>query len=85
MKEARDHIRQFIQGHLVVFDDEAVFSDSDNIFEKGFVNSLFAMQLVTYVQQAFGLELSDDDIDLANFRSIDAMINLLTRKHVSGP
>ncbi len=80
MKEARDRIRQFIEQNLVVFDDEAVFLDSDNIFEKGFVNSLFAMQLVAFVQQAFGVELTDDDIDLSHFRSIDNMVSLLARK-----
>jgi acyl carrier protein len=83
MTEARAKIRQFIEQHLVVFDDEAVFLDSDNIFEKGFVNSLFAMQLVAYVQQAFGVELTDDDIDLAHFSSIDNMVGLLIRKQAA--
>lgn len=85
MTESRAKIRTFIQNNLVVFDDEAVFADSDNIFEKGFVNSLFAMQLLNFVQQSFAIELTDDEIDLKNFSSIDNMIALLTRKQVVCP
>jgi acyl carrier protein len=41
------------------------------------------MQLVAYVQQAFGVELTDDDIDLAHFSSIDNMVGLLIRKQAA--
>ncbi len=76
----REKIRNFINGHLVVFEDEAEYSDSDNIFELGFVNSLFAMQLVNYVQNEFEIVIDDDDIDIANFSSVDNIINLIQRK-----
>ncbi|MCP4396318.1 MAG: acyl carrier protein [bacterium] len=76
----REKIRTFIHGHLVVFEDEAEYSDSDNIFELGFVNSLFAIQLVNYVQNEFEIEIDDDDIDIANFSSVDNIIKLIQRK-----
>ena len=44
--EIKEKIRGFIEENLVVFEDEATFSDDDNIFELGFVNSLFAMRMV---------------------------------------
>ena len=71
-------IRAFIERHLVI--DEAVFSDSDNIFEMGFVNSLFAMQLLTYVQNEFNIVIDDDDIEISNFSSIDNIVNLIEKK-----
>ena len=39
-------IRQIITDNLIVFDDDVEFSDSDNIFEMGFVNSLFTVKLL---------------------------------------
>ncbi len=76
----REKIRNFITSHLVVFEDEAEFSDSDNIFELGFVNSLFAIQLVNYVQNEFEIVLDDDDIDIANFSSVDNISKLIRKK-----
>ncbi len=76
----REKIRNFITSHLAVFEDEAEFSDSDNIFELGFVNSLFAIQLVNYVQNEFEIVLDDDDIDIANFSSVDNVLKLIRKK-----
>ena len=39
-----------------------------------------AMQLVTFIEKAFSVEIDDEDLDLDNFRSVDAMDALLDRK-----
>jgi methoxymalonate biosynthesis acyl carrier protein len=78
--EMNEKIRQFIISNLVVFEDEVEFSDSDNIFERGFVNSLFAMQLLNYVQKEFDLVVDDEDIDIANFSSVDNIVKLIQKK-----
>jgi len=53
---------------------------SEDIFSLGFVNSLLAMQLVAFVEKEFGLTVEDEDLDLDNFRSIDAISALIARK-----
>jgi methoxymalonate biosynthesis acyl carrier protein len=78
--EMNEKIRQFIISNLVVFEDEVEFSDSDNIFERGFVNSLFAMQLLNYVQKEFDIVVDDEDIDIANFSSVDNIVKLIQKK-----
>jgi methoxymalonate biosynthesis acyl carrier protein len=52
----------------------------EDIFALGFVNSLLAMQLVAFVEKEFGIQVGDEDLDLDNFRSIQAISNLVTRK-----
>lgn len=54
----------------------------EDIFALGFVNSLLAMQLVAFVEKEFGIKVEDDDLDLDNFRSIQAISNLVARKQV---
>lgn len=54
--------------------------DGDDIFASGFINSLFAMQLVAFVEKTFGIEIDSDDLELDNFRSIDAISALVERK-----
>lgn len=54
--------------------------DSDDIFAQGFVNSLFAMQLVGWLEKEFEIAIRDEDLDIRNFNSIDAIAGLIDRK-----
>jgi len=78
--EVKEKIRKFIEGNLVVFEDEAEFSDSDNIFEMGFVNSLFAMKLVSYIETEFEIEVDNDDLEISNFSSVDRIAEYIAGK-----
>jgi acyl carrier protein len=82
--EPREGIRKYIESNLVVFEDEAVFSDSDNIFQLGFVNSLFAMKLLNFIEKEFDITVDDSDIEISNFSSIDNMMTLIQRKQGVG-
>lgn len=55
------------------------FNDSDNIFENA-VNSLFAMQLVLFIEKEFDIEVDNNEIDLENFNSIDAIADYIETK-----
>ncbi|MDG0871252.1 acyl carrier protein [Paenibacillus thiaminolyticus] len=72
-------IRGFIESNLVVFEDEAVFSDDDNIFQMGFVNSLFAMKLLGYIEQEFGITVGNEDLDIANFSTLNNIVRLIAK------
>jgi len=52
----------------------------EDIFSLGFVNSLLAMQLVAFVEKEFGVRVEDADLDLDNFRSVQAISSLVARK-----
>jgi len=78
--ELKEKIRKFIEGNLVVFEDEAEFGDGDNIFEMGFVNSLFAMKLVNYIEEDFGIEVANDDLEISNFSSVDRITSFIAEK-----
>lgn len=78
--EPNKKIRSYIEANLVVFDDDVEFSDSDNIFKMGFVNSLFAMKLLAFVEKEFNIKVDNDDIDIANFSTVDNIVALIKRK-----
>ena len=54
--------------------------DDEDIFALGFVSSLLAMQLVAFVEKEFDITVEDEDLDLDNFRSINAIAALIERK-----
>ena len=76
MKETTQQIHQFLSNHIRT----EQLADTDDIFALGFVNSLFAMQLVLFVEQTFHITVADEDLDLDNFRSISAIADFVTRK-----
>lgn len=78
--EPKEKIRKYIQANLIVFEDEAEFNDSDNIFKLGFVNSLFAMKLLTFVEKEFNIVVENDEIDISNFSSVDNIASLISKK-----
>jgi acyl carrier protein len=69
-------IREFISRHVRGHE----LRDDEDIFATGFVNSMFAMQLVQFVESEFGLTVESDDLDLENFRTIAAISALVERK-----
>jgi len=74
--EIKMKIREFLSRHFQNYN----LRDDEDIFSLGFVNSLFAMQLVFFVEKEFQLVVENEDLQLDNFRTIDALANLVQRK-----
>lgn len=52
----------------------------DPIFGSGLANSLFAMQLVLFVESEFGIAVENEDLELSNFETVGAIAGLVARK-----
>lgn len=78
--EQKQKIKDFITENLIVFEDEIDFQDDDNIFQMGYVNSLFAMKLLNYIENEFQVKIQNEEMDIKNFSSVNAIINLLNQK-----
>ncbi|MFJ9810374.1 acyl carrier protein [Streptomyces sp. NPDC101158] len=51
---------------------------ADDLFATGAVTSLFAMHLVTHVEQTYGVSVTGSQLKLDNFRSASAVAALVT-------
>ncbi|MFD4375300.1 phosphopantetheine-binding protein [Streptomyces sp. NPDC058486] len=69
-------IREFLGGHLHGVEVE----DDEDVFAAGLVNSLFAVQVVMWVERTYGLQVAGEDLAFTNFRSIDAIAAFVERK-----
>jgi len=76
MDENKVKIRSFLSKFIQNQDME----DEEDIFASGFVNSLFAMQLVLFIESEFSIKIENEDLKLDNFRTISALANLIERK-----
>jgi len=73
-----------VESNLNIFNANVEFSDDDNIFRRGFVDSLFAVQLIAYLEREFGIRVSNKDLDINNFHSVNKMVSFVERKRQAG-
>jgi methoxymalonate biosynthesis acyl carrier protein len=80
--EAEKAIVEYLENE---FGDPGIDPTAD-IFALGYVNSLFALELVVFVERTFGITVGTEDLDLGNFRSVEAMVRLVRRRRAeTGP
>ena len=48
-------------------------NDDYDILDNGIVNSLFAVELVAFSEQEFDITIDDEDLEIANFATINAL------------
>jgi acyl carrier protein len=75
-----DEIKMKVRSFLARFFRNHELGDDDDIFALGYVNSLFAMQLVMFLEKDFAIKVDNKDLDLNNFRTINAISDLVIRK-----
>ena len=69
-----------IRDYLAGFCDLRGVADEDDLFSGKILNSLYAMQLVLFVEKCFAISVQDDELDLANFGSIEAISRFVEQK-----
>ena len=72
--------KEKIRAFLARFFRDHQLADDEDIFASGYVNSMFAMQLVQFVESEFGLAVESEDLELDNFRTVNAIAALVERK-----
>jgi methoxymalonate biosynthesis acyl carrier protein len=73
-----DRIRGFVTSRY----PEAQIADDEDIFSLGFINSLFAMELVMFIEKTFTITIPNAELQIRNFRTLSAMTDLVERQLV---
>ena len=76
MEDTKAKIREF----LARFFRNHQLKDDEDIFSLGYVNSMFAMQLVLFVEKEFQVTVDNDDLSIENFNSVNAIANFVESK-----
>lgn len=73
----KEKVTNFLQKRI---GEEVTFTVEDDIFKLGLVNSLFALELVVFLENTFEITIENDDLDLANFSSITNIEKFIKKK-----
>jgi acyl carrier protein len=80
--EIAPKIKEFIENHIVSTDDNFELKVEDKIFELGFLDSMFALKLVEFIEETFGIDVTDKDLDIQNFSSVNNIVAFINSKGV---
>ena len=75
-ENVKDQILGFLQSRFPT----AEIPETEDIFQLGFVNSLFAMELVMFIEKQFGVTIPNEELRLDNFRTVKSMAELVERR-----
>ncbi|MNJ54840.1 D-alanine--poly(phosphoribitol) ligase subunit 2 [compost metagenome] len=73
-------IKEKVRAYIERLYRKRKIEDEENIFELGFVNSLFAMQLILFLEKEFSITIGNEDMDITNFSSINRIVGLIESK-----
>jgi methoxymalonate biosynthesis acyl carrier protein len=69
--DVRTQIHEYVE-ELAKEDD---IDPSINLFEAGLLTSVHVLDLIACLEETFKISISPDDLSVANFASIDAMVS----------
>ena len=75
-KKIYEYILQNI--HLNAFDYDL------DIFQEGLVSSLFAIELMTFLEKNFAVKVTMEDLDMNNFKSVNSITQFIEYKQMKG-
>jgi acyl carrier protein len=79
MTTIRNYIFDYLQKEYT-FPDEDI--DTINYVENGYIDSLAMIKFVIALEEKFGIEFSDDELSLPDFKLVGGLINLVESKTV---
>ena len=75
----RDQVRQFITTNFYVPDPRAL-EDETSFLDTGIIDSTGVLELVSFLQEQFGIVLEDGEIVPENLDTVGNIVNLIQRK-----
>ena len=80
--DLKENIRQYIAKNML-FSDSFPHSDDASFLEEGIIDSIGFMELVTFVQQTFTIEVGPEELVPANFDSVSKLARYIESKRAA--
>lgn len=78
--QIRERVRGFLEENFLYMRPNFALGDDDRLLERGVVDSMGVAEMVTFIEDEFGIKTSDDDISEANLGSLRAIGRFVTQK-----
>jgi len=72
-------LKVFIEENLVRDKSSGPVANDESLLARGVLDSLGLMNLIAFIEEKTGLRISDDEVMLENFETIDAIVATIDR------
>jgi acyl carrier protein len=76
----REQIRDFIARNFLFGSDASALDDGASLVEQGIVDDTGVLELVLFVEEAYAVQTTDDELLPENFDSVDNIVEYVVRK-----
>lgn len=83
--EIRDKIRTFLVENFLVLDEATELDDGESLLEMGIIDSTGVLELVGFIEQAFGLGVQDQEVIPENLDTVDNVVTYVVGKLAIAP
>jgi acyl carrier protein len=78
--QIRERVRGFLEENFLYMRPSFELGDDDRLLERGVVDSMGVAEMVTFIEDEFGIKTSDEDISEANLGSLSAIGRFVCQK-----
>jgi acyl carrier protein len=82
--QLKSELRQFIVENFLYGQDDDDFKDNVSFLDKGLIDSTGVMELVSFIEEKYGLAVDDEELIPDNFDSIEKLSAFMTKKMNNG-
>ncbi len=80
MKPIKQQVRQFVIENFFFGESDDRFSDDDSFLEKGLVDSMGILRLVTFVEQTYAVAVEQEELVMENWDSVERIARFVESK-----
>jgi len=80
MQDIKTQVRTYIFDNFIMAGDPGDLQDGDSFMERHILDSTGFIELITFLEEAFGIKVEDDDMVPENLDSLDRIEGFLRKK-----
>lgn len=79
----RSALRRYVLENHLFTDDDSKLKDSDSFLETGTLDSTGIMELILFIEETWGIKVTDDEMVPDNLDAIDSLVAYVERKQAA--
>jgi acyl carrier protein len=78
--QLKTDLRQFILDNFLYGQDDIILGDDISFLEKGIIDSTGVLELVSFIEETYGISVDDEDLIPDNFDSLNKLSSFIAKK-----
>lgn len=83
MADIKAQLRNYIQDNFILGAGAEPLGDADSFMDRAILDSTGFLELVTYLEESFGMTVSDEEMIPENLDSVDNLVAFVERKRAA--